>query len=395
MKTAKRPKIELQADRFKELLEAAPDAILEVDGEGRITLLNAVTERMFGYDRGELLGQSIEILVPENLRALHERHRTRYANAPVTRPMGTGFQLDGRRKDGSSFPVEISLSPVKSSASGLRVTAIIRDITERKLAEAHLQEIQDKYVRELESRNRAVERADRLKSEFLASMSHELRTPLQTIIGFSELLAEETEEILDERQRRFLNHIRTDSQYLLALINDILDLSKIEAGRLELRKENLDVAAVLEEALSSIRAQGSAKSIEIETNVAFSGSLHADPLRLKQVLFNLLSNAVKFTPERGRVRVDVLACQGHVEISVSDTGVGIPREEHTAIFDKFHQLGATTKGVREGTGLGLAITKRLVERHGGRISVQSEPGKGSRFTFTIPREQASETAAHR
>lgn len=373
----------MHADRFRELLEAASDAILEVDRDGRIELLNAVTEEMFGYNRAELLGQLIETLVPEDFRTLHERHRDRYRDSSVTRPMRSGLVVSGRRKDGSCFPAEISLSPVKSSR-GFRVTAIIRDITYRKRAEERLQEIQNRYVRELELRNREVERADRLKSEFLASMSHELHTPLHTIIGFSELLAEQTEGILDEKQRRFLDHIRKDSLYLLALINDILDLSEIEAGRLEMQRESLDVAVVLEEALLLIRPFGSAKSIKIETNLESSASLSADRLRLKQVVYNLLSNAVKFTPEGGRVRIDVLDRQGHLEISVSDTGVGMPSEERTAIFDKFHQVGATTKGVREGTGLGLAITKRLVEQQGGRIWVESEPGKGSRFTFTVP-----------
>jgi PAS domain S-box-containing protein len=372
-----------QPDRFRELLEAAPDAIIEVDAEGRIALLNAVTEKMFGYSRKELLGQPVEKLIPEDLRAVHEGHRARYSGAPITRPMGVGLELNGRRKDGSCFPVEISLSPVKS-ANGFRVTAIIRDITERRLAQQHLHEVQNKYVRELELRNREMERADRLKTEFLASMSHELRTPLHTIIGFSELLAEETDRILEEKHRRFLDHIRKDSMYLLTLINDILDLSKIEAGRLELHRDAIDIAAVLEEALSSIRPQALAKYIKIETALDLPARVSADSVRLKQVLFNLLSNAVKFTPEGGRIRIEILTREKHVEISVSDTGVGIPPGEHVAIFDKFHQAGATTKGVREGTGLGLAITKRLVERHGGRIWVESEVGKGSRFIFTIP-----------
>jgi PAS domain S-box-containing protein len=384
------PQKETQLDRFHELLEAAPDAIVEFDGEGRIALLNALTETMFGYSAGELLGQSVEILVPEDLRALHEKHRARYSDSPVTRRMGGGLALNGQRKDGSRFPVEISLRPVKS-ADGVRITAVIRDITERKQAEEHLQEIQNRYVRELELRNREIERADRLKSEFLASVSHELRTPLHTIIGFSELLAEETQGILEEKHRRFLDHIRKDSSYLLALINDLLDLSKIEAGRLELRRETVDVAAAIEEALSSVRPQSFTKSIEIETNIESSAAVRADRLRFKQVLYNLLDNAVKFTAEGGRVRIDVLTRQGCVEISVSDTGIGIPPEEHAGIFDKFHQVGATTKGVREGTGLGLAITKRLVEQHGGHIWVESEPGKGSRFTFTIPIERTNGT----
>ncbi len=370
------------ARRFRELLEAAPDAIIEVDREGRILLLNLATEKLFGYKREELLGQPVEILVPRALHANHGRHRAHYWDHPVTRPMGSGLELHGRRKDGSSVPVEISLSPVKSE-DGLRVTAIIRDISERKHTEERFREMQQTYTRELESRNREVERANQLKSEFLASMSHELRTPLHTIIGFAELLAEELEGPLNPKQQRFMNHIHTDSLHLLELINDILDISKIESGRIQLRRETFDIGGALEEALSSVRPQAAAKSIAIETNVSIPTAIFADRLRLKQVLFNLLSNALKFTPEGGKVQIDAALRDGFIEISVSDTGIGIPREQHQAVFDKFYQIGATTKGVREGTGLGLAITKALVEEHGGRIRLESEPGKGSRFTFTI------------
>jgi PAS domain S-box-containing protein len=379
----KEARSEIQTERrFRELLEAAPDAIIEVDGEGRILLLNLVTEKLFGYRREELLGQPVEILLPDAVRAGHAQHRTDYRAHPATRPMGSGLALFGKRKDGSDFPVEISLSPVKSE-EGFRVTAVIRDTSERKRTEAQIREMQQTYTRELESRNREVERANQLKSEFLASMSHELRTPLHTIIGFSELLAEELEGPLNAKQKRFIDHIHADSQHLLALINDILDISKIESGRLELRREAFDIAGVLEETLSSIRPQAAMKSIAIETAMAVPEAVFADRLRVKQILFNLLSNAVKFTPEGGIIQVEGGIHGDFLEMSVRDTGVGISKEQHEAVFDKFYQVGSTTKGVREGTGLGLAITRTLVEEHGGRISLESEPGKGSRFTFTI------------
>jgi PAS domain S-box-containing protein len=389
----KETRVEMRAERrFRELLEAAPDAIIEVDSEGRILLLNPVTEKLFGYNRDELLGRPVEILVPDALSGRHPQHRARYWDHPVTRPMGSGLALLGRRKDGSSLPVEISLSPVKSE-DGFRVTAIIRDISERRQAEEQFREMQQAYTRELESRNREVERANQLKSEFLASMSHELRTPLHTIIGFSELLAEGLEGALNEKQHRFIGHIHKDSLHLLALINDILDLSKIESGRLELRRETFEIAGALEEALSSLRPQSIAESIGIETSLSIPIPIFADRLRVKQIFFNLLSNALKFTPAGGRVQVEGALRDGFVEISVGDTGIGIPKEQHEAVFDKFYQTGATAKGVREGTGLGLAITKALVEEHGGRIWLESEPGKGSRFTFTLALEQLHEEGA--
>jgi len=376
--------------RFRELLEAAPDAILEVDSDGRIVLLNAVAEKVFGYTRAELLGQPMELLIPSDLRSRHEQHRSAYRFHPTTRPMGSGLDLYAQRKDGSRFPVEISLSPLKSE-DGFRVSAIIRDVTERKQAEQRIQALNESFTRELstanqqlELRNREVERANRLKSEFLASMSHELRTPLHTIIGFSELLAEELEGPLNEKQKRFMSHIHQDSLHLLELINEVLDLSKIEAGRLELRLETFDLIAAVDEALSSAKALGAQKSIAIESHVPGGISLYGDRLRVKEILYNLLSNAVKFTPDGGKIRLEATLEPASITISIIDTGIGIAPDEHESVFNKFYQVGSTTKGVREGTGLGLAITKRLVEQHGGKIWVESEPGKGSRFSFTLP-----------
>lgn len=376
--------------RFRTLLEAAPDAIIEVDQEGRIILLNKVTEQLFGYDREELLLQSVEILIPENLRAGHHRHRQAYCAHPSTRPMGTGLKLEGQRKDGSRFPVEISLSPVQFE-EGFRVSAIIRDISERRIAEEQLKAIHTTFTEELaaknhelETRNQEVERANHLKSEFLSGMSHELRTPLHTIVGFTELLEEEIQGPLNDKQRRFIRHIHKDSQHLLALINDVLDLSKIESGRLELHREVFPLLEALEETVSSVRPRYDAKSIQLEISVPYASGLYADRLRFKQILYNLLSNAVKYTPDHGRVSIEVIRRDSFIEVSVTDTGIGIPLSQHESVFDKFYQIGQRQAGGLEGTGLGLAITRHLVEEHGGSIRLESEPGKGSRFTFSIP-----------
>lgn len=379
--------------RFRELLEAAPDAIIEVDREGRIVLLNLVTEKIFGYSREELLGQSMDILLPDDLRPGHAAHRAHFWAHPVTRPMGMGLVLHGRRKNGSTFPVEISLSPVKSE-EGFRVTAIIRDVTDRRQTEDRLRALREDYTRELELRNQESERANRLKSEFLANMSHELRTPLHTVIGFSELLSEEMKGPLNADQKRFITHIHSDAQHLLSLINEILDLSKIEAGKVELRLEPLELGTLVEEAMVSIRPHCAAKSIRIESHIAPDIVVQGDRVRARQILYNLLSNAVKFTPERGRIGLQATAADGFAQVSVIDTGIGIAAEDHESIFDKFHQVGSASAGTREGTGLGLPITRRLVEDHGGRIWLESEPGKGSRFTFTIPLGQANEKSAH-
>ena len=375
--------------RFRELLEAAPDAIIEVDREGKIAQLNAVTENMFGYKRGELLAMSVDLLIPTDLRSGHAAHRASYWSRPLTRPMGSGLKLLALRQDGTKFPVEISLSPVKTD-EGFRVMAIIRDVTGRQRVEERMRAIQEQFTAELtaknselEVRNQEVERANSLKSEFLASVSHELRTPLHTIIGFCELLIEQIEGPLNDKQSRFLGHMHQDALHLLALINDVLDLSKIEAGRLQLHPAVFEVHPAIEEVLASIAPQANAKAISLESRTS-RVSLLADPLRLKEILLNLLTNAVKFTPEGGKVWIESSFHAGFLCLSVQDTGIGIPLAEHETVFEKFYQVGATTKGVREGTGLGLAITRRLVELHGGRIWVDSKPGEGSKFSFTLP-----------
>jgi PAS domain S-box-containing protein len=381
--------------RYRKLLHAAPDAILEVNEAGRILILNEAVERMFGYSRDELVGLSVDQLVPAAMRGGHAQHRSAYANRPKTRPMGTGLELQGQRKDGSLFPVEISLSPNWIEGS-LHVIASVRDITERKAVEDRIRTLSEQYTAELtikneqlEARNREVERANRLKNEFLASMSHELRTPLHTIIGFSELLGEQLEGPLGEKQQRFVGHILQDARHLLELINEILDISKIESGRLELKREPFDFSQCVEEVLAGIRHQAATKNITLENKNRFHDSLYADRLRVKEILYNLLSNAVKFTPEGGRVWVEAF-CEGDsLHVSVCDTGIGIPEKEHPSIFEKFYQVGDARGGTREGTGLGLPITKHLVELHGGTINVESRPGQGSSFRLTFPLRPAS------
>jgi signal transduction histidine kinase len=237
---------------------------------------------------------------------------------------------------------------------------------------------------ELELRNIEIQRANRLKSEFLARMSHELRTPMNAIMGFSDLLAEEAEGPLNDAYKTFVRHIRNGASHLLALINDVLDLSKIEAGRIELSPEEFRAADALEEVLPVIRPLAEVKRIRIDSQLADDVLILADRTRFKQILYNLLSNSVKFTSEGGRVWIEAVPGDGRLALTVGDTGMGIPPAEQQAIFEEFYQVGTTTKGVKEGTGLGLAITKRLVELHGGTIEVVSEPGQGSRFTFTLP-----------
>jgi CheY-like chemotaxis protein len=222
-----------------------------------------------------------------------------------------------------------------------------------------------------------------MKSRFLASMSHELRTPLNAIVGFSDLLSEGTPGPLTVKQKRFVDHIKQGSTHLLQLINDILDLSKIEAGQLELHSEEFLVIEVLPEVLSTIAPMAMAKNIQVEQKIKNKSHVKADRVRFKQILYNLLSNAVKFTPRDGRICIECVDHWDFVCTSVTDTGIGIRPEDQKAVFEEFRQVEGSDKNNQQGTGLGLAITKRLVEQQGGHISVESELGKGSRFTFTL------------
>jgi signal transduction histidine kinase len=241
-----------------------------------------------------------------------------------------------------------------------------------------------RLFRQIEAKGRQLAAASQHKSEFLANMSHELRTPLNAIIGFSEALVDRMFGELNEKQEEYLKDIYSSGTHLLSLINDILDLSKIEAGRMELEPEDFDLPAAIDDALLLVRERAGRRGIALERHVeAGVGEIRADARKVKQVLLNLLSNAVKFTPEGGRIDVRVRLEEGNAEISVTDSGIGIAAEDQEAVFEEFRQVGKADKKA-EGTGLGLALCRKFVELHGGRIWVQSELGRGSTFTFTIP-----------
>jgi PAS domain S-box-containing protein len=333
--------------------------------------VNSQTERLFGYCRGDLLGKPVEMLVPERFRARHGNHRGLYFAHPRARSRGHGLELFGLRSDGSEFPVEISLSPLETE-EGMFVSSAIRDATERRRFEEQLHE------------------TNRLKSEFLANMSHELRTPLNGIIGFSEFLIDEKPGPLNPKQKEYLNDVLTSGRHLLQIVNDVLDLSKVEAGRMELCPEPFALPGAIAEVCSVISPLSRKKNITLHQSVRSPApEVVLDRQKFMQVLYNLLSNALKFTDDGGRVSVTAeLSGTSELRVAVHDTGIGIRPEDLKRLFVEFQQLDSSTTRRYGGTGLGLALTKKLVEFQHGRIEVHSEAGKGSTFVVTLPLQPA-------
>ena len=485
---------------FRELVDAAPDGVIVCDRQGTMLLVNAEVERMFGYARDELIGQKVDVLVPDAVRARHGQHVANYTGSPRLRPMGIGMALSGKRKDGGEIPVEISLSPIETK-HGLLVTAGIRDVSERRKLEREARranaylvsavdavrdafalfderdrlmmvnssarqllgssiegpiiglpyaELLDKALRAgvfdfsnetreallarwlayhrapsgmlevrtgmgrylrvsevktaehgtvttiadvtddmlsaeaLKNAREQAETASAAKSEFLSSMSHELRTPLNAILGFAQLLQRDRKKPLDERQLERLGHVMRGGEHLLKLIDDVLDLSRIEAGRIMVSTEPVGVREVIDEAVTTLEPMASRAQISIAVDAEGAPNAMADRTRLAQILMNYGSNAIKYGKQGGHVRFSVSQpSAAAVRIAVQDDGIGIPEDKQQRLFEPFQRAGQET-GPIEGTGIGLTITKRLAELMHGRVGFSSKPGRGSEFWVEVP-----------
>jgi PAS domain S-box-containing protein len=362
---------------FRGLLDSAPDAIVIVDRDARIVIVNGQAEKLFGYARDELVGNTVEMLLPERVRTRHVLHRTGYIAEPTTRPMGAGLELLARRKDGTEFPVDISLSP-HGSPDGPLVMSAIRDVTEQKRA-----------AWETERLAAEAARANAAKSEFLSRMSHELRTPLNSILGFSQIL--ELDELTPD-QRSNVGYIVRAGRHLLSLINEILDMASIEAGRLELSVEPVSLELAASEAIELVAPLANERDVAMRAEPPPRAVYAlADQQRLLQVLINLLGNAVKYGARGADVVISWGADGDRAHVEVRDSGPGIPADELERIFAPFERLEADADS--EGTGLGLALARNLVEAMGGSIQVASVVGEGSVFSVELMRALEEDMSA--
>ena len=367
-------------ERFRLVVEASPNAIVLVDKQGCIAMVNRQAEQLFGYSREELLSQPLEILLPTSLRESHVPLRQDYQKKPEPRRMGNNRELFGQHRDGSLIPLEVGLSPLRGGEDAL-VQAVIIDISERKAADQRLRDQAEQLML-----------ANRYKSEFLANMSHELRTPLNSILILSDQLRLNSAGNLTEKQAKHADIVHRAGSDLLQLINDVLDLAKVESGRMQLKFEPLNMQDILVELDASLRPMAEIKGLYLHTQLeaGVPRVIHADRIRLQQILRNLLSNALKFT-EYGGVSLTVSCASGEPEeghellnFSVRDSGIGIAPEQHEQIFQAFQQIDGSTSRRFGGTGLGLAITRQLVLAMDGEISMKSAPGEGSCFTVQLP-----------
>ena len=367
--------------RYNGFLESAPDAIVIVDKEGKIQIVNFQTEQLFGYTRSEIIGKEVEILIPSKYKNTHPGYRQNFYVDPKAQAMGKVMELFGQHKDGKVFPVAISISKLEID-EGFLVAATIRDVSyEREIEKALIQAKES-----AEKAKQIAEDAMLAKQTFLSNMSHEIRTPMTAIIGFAKVVLKTD---LTEKQKEYITAIKTSSDALLVLINDILDLAKVDAGKMtfDLLPFNLKSSISIMLHLFDIKIQEKRLKLVTEFDNTIPELLLGDSVRLNQIMLNLISNAIKFTTE-GEISVRVrLKSEDddnvNIEFVVADTGIGIPENMLTTIFENFEQATTSTARLFGGTGLGLAIVKKLVEKQGGAIEVKSKIGEGSTFTFLL------------
>jgi PAS domain S-box-containing protein len=376
-----------EEEKFRNLLESAPDAIVIVDSRGRIQLVNAQTERLFGYTRAELSGQRVEMLIPSRYQASHVTSREEYVRSPHPRAMGAGLELYGRHKDGNEIPVEVSLSPLQTE-EGTLISSAIRDVSSRRRIEEEIRKLNSELrqkVAELSAANRDLE-------SFSYSVSHDLRAPLRHIDGFARILKEEHASQLSEEGIRYLDRVLQAANHMGQLVDDLLNLARI--GRKDMVRQRVRLDELVREAMSDLPPEVSER--QIEWRIEPLAEAECDPGLVKLVLVNLLSNAVKFTKDRqpAVIEVGTRDTEKGKAFVVRDNGVGFDPKYADKLFGVFQRLHRQEDFA--GTGIGLATVQRIVHRHGGEVWAESAPGQGAAFFFTLePRVPGTQAVSNR
>ncbi len=351
---------------FRNVLESAPDAMVIIDHYGKISVVNAQAEQMFGYTREEMLGKEVEMLLPAELHHKHISHRAAYSRDPHLRPMGIGMDLSARRKDGTTFPVEISLSPV-TSATGSFVSSVIRDVSARK-----------KLERDLIAARAEAERANKANSAFLAAASHDLRQPVQALSLLNGALRRTAK---DELIVEMVDSQQHSLDAMTNLLNSLLDISRLDAGAVQPEIEDFPIQRLVDRLSAELSRQAMQKELKFKS-CKCDAIVHSDPNMLGEIIQNLVSNAIQYT-DSGSVSLTCREENGYLRIGISDTGIGIEPDQLDMIFQAFHQVKTPGRDT-EGFGLGLAIVKRMADLLDHEISVESIPAKGSKFTVSMP-----------
>ena len=367
--------IRLQAEsRFRAVVQSAPNAMILVSGDGRIQLVNHQATELFGYTETELVGELVDLLVPDSVRPRHPGLRTAFFANPQTRHMGVGRDLVGRHKDGTEVPIEVGLNPIQTD-EGTMVLASVIDITERKAQQ------------ELKAKKDAAEAAYRAKGELLAIASHDLKNPLASISGLAQIMLDLKKEEPGASQQdiEFLQSIHEAALHMSEVVKGILSTEGLEQSGISIAKETVDVSALVRELVKFNEPAAEKKGIHIATQVADGIAIHSDKTRLREAFDNYVSNAVKYSPSNTAVTVSLTSrADGQIEFGVRDQGPGLTEDDKRKMFGKFKRLSAKPTGGELSTGLGLSIVKQIVELHGGTVGCDSEPGHGAYFWARLP-----------